>query len=138
MLETYRGIVRPHHHDHMDHMNVQWYTGKFDEATWHLLSTVGLTFAYFKAEQRGMVALDQRTQYKEEVMAGNLLVCRSEILDVKEKIVRFKHHMYNAESDALVATTELVGAHLDRQERKTCPLPEAIRRRCEQLITPVI
>jgi len=30
---TYRGLVYPWHCDHMGHMNVMWYTGKFDEAS---------------------------------------------------------------------------------------------------------
>ena len=33
-IVTYRGTVFPWHCDHMGHMNVMWYTGKFDEATW--------------------------------------------------------------------------------------------------------
>ena len=33
-VETYRGAVYPWHCDHMGHMNVMWYVGKFDEATW--------------------------------------------------------------------------------------------------------
>jgi acyl-CoA thioesterase FadM len=27
-------VVYPWHCDHMGHMNVMWYVGKFDEATW--------------------------------------------------------------------------------------------------------
>ena len=33
MIETYRGVVYPNQLDHMDHMNVQWYTSRFDEGT---------------------------------------------------------------------------------------------------------
>ena len=43
MIETYRGVVYPIHLDHMGHMNVQWYTSKFDEATWHLCSALGMS-----------------------------------------------------------------------------------------------
>ena len=31
--ETFRGVVYPWHLDHMGHMNVQFYTARFDEAT---------------------------------------------------------------------------------------------------------
>ena len=31
---TYRGTVYPWQCDHMGHMNVMWYVGKFDEASW--------------------------------------------------------------------------------------------------------
>ena len=43
MIETYRGAVYPWHCDHMGHMNVMWYVGKFDEATWNLFATLGVT-----------------------------------------------------------------------------------------------
>src|SRR3954452_23114384 len=31
-LLTYKGAIYPWHCDHMGHMNVMWYVGKFDEA----------------------------------------------------------------------------------------------------------
>src|SRR6185295_20168046 len=37
-LLTYRGAVYPWHCDHMGHMNVMWYVGKFDEANWNLFA----------------------------------------------------------------------------------------------------
>jgi len=40
---TYRGTVYPWHCDHMGHMNVMWYVGKFDEGTWHILAKAGAT-----------------------------------------------------------------------------------------------
>ncbi len=45
---TYRGVVYPWHCDHMRHMNIIWYVGKFDEATWNLLSLFGLDTKYLK------------------------------------------------------------------------------------------
>jgi len=38
---TYRGTVYPSQCDHMGHMNVTGYVGKFDEASWRLLLTLG-------------------------------------------------------------------------------------------------
>jgi hypothetical protein len=40
---TYRGTVYPWQCDHLGHMNVMWYVGKFDEASWQLLATLGFT-----------------------------------------------------------------------------------------------
>lgn len=134
MIETYRGVVRPAEQDHMDHMNVQFYTGKFDEATWHLFSSVGLTNAYFQSNDKGMAAVLQTTNYKAEAVAGDLLVCRSQLLEAKEKSIRFIHHMINPETDILLATTELVGVHLDRITRKSCPFPDDIRQACEKAL----
>ena len=59
MIGTYRGVVCPHQIDHMDHMNVQWYTSKFDEGTWRLLSAAGITMEYIRKNNKGMVAVEQ-------------------------------------------------------------------------------
>jgi acyl-CoA thioesterase FadM len=39
-LLTYRGAVYPWHCDHVGHMNVKWYVGKFDEATWQFFNAL--------------------------------------------------------------------------------------------------
>ncbi len=127
--ETYRGVVYPWQIDHMGHMNVQFYTARFDEATWHLFAALGMTTGYFKANCRGMAALEQRTQYKRELYAGALIRITSELLEMKPKTIRFVHHMYDTESGAEVATSEFVGAHIDTAARKSVPFPEDIVRR---------
>ena len=134
MIETYRGVVYPNQLDHMDHMNVQWYTSKFDEGTWHLFSAVGITADYIRKNNRGMAALEQITKYKSEAMAGDLLVVKSKILEVKDKTIRFIHSMCNAETGLEIATSELVAAHLDRDERKACALPDDIKKKCTELM----
>lgn len=126
MIETYRGIVRPNHLDHMGHMNVQWYVAKFDDATWHLFSKLGLTSSYFETETCGMAALEQNIKYLAEVMAGDLLLCRSKATAVENKILKFTHYMYNAETETKVATVDMVAVHLDRKIRKSSPLPEFV------------
>jgi len=133
MIETYRGVVYPNQLDHMGHMNVQWYTSKFDEATWHLFSAIGITAEYLRQQNKGMAALEQTTKYKAEVRSGDLLAVKSMVLEVREKIVKFRHVMRNAESLQEVASTELVAIHINREIRKSCPLPTSVRERCAEL-----
>lgn len=133
MLETYRGVVYPDQLDHMDHMNVQWYTAKFDEATWHLFSAIGITSDYMREQNKGMAALEQNTLYKAEARAGDLLLVKSRVLKVRGKIVKFLHIMYNAESMQETARTELIAIHIDRGTRKSCPLPGAVMDSCSGL-----
>src|SRR5262245_1013937 len=86
-IVTYRGAVYPWHCDHMGHMNVMWYVGKFDEATWQLLASVGLTPTRLRQDSIGMVAVEQRTEYKRELRAGDLLTVRSFVQEAREKSV---------------------------------------------------
>jgi acyl-CoA thioester hydrolase len=125
LLETYRGFIYPWQMDHVGHMNVQFHTARFDEATWHFFARLGLTPGFLKDNPRGMAAPDQRTQYKKEVLAGSLLRIRTELLKIKRKTVRFTHHMYNSETGDEVAITELVGIYLDKDTRKTTELPQS-------------
>lgn len=134
MMETYRGVVYPQHEDHMGHMNVQWYTQKFDEATWHLFSAAGLTADYMRTHNRGMAALEQNIKYKAEAVAGDLLVITSHFLEVNNKTLRFFHSMTNAETGVELATSETVGAHLDKEIRRACPLPEFVKDKCAKLL----
>ena len=138
MIETYKGIVNAQQLDHMEHMNVQYYTAKFDEATWHLMSALGLTLGFMQEHNKGMAALEQLTKYKAEVLSGELLVIKSKALEVKDKTIRFLHVMYNPESGKEAASTELVGVHMDLNTRKSCPLPDFVKPKAAELfdITP--
>ena len=137
MLEeaTYRGTVYPWHCDHVGHMNVMWYVGKFDEATWHLFARIGLTPSYLRASGRGMAAVQQNISYKRELLAGDIIEIRCALLEVREKAIRFRHDMRNAETGELAATCELTGVHLDRQVRKAVPFADAIRDAARKLVT---
>jgi len=133
---TYRGTVYPWHCDHMGHMNVMWYVGKFDEATWHLLSMMNLTPSRLRKEGSGAVAVEQRTEYKRELHAGDLITIRSTILEIKEKSFRFLHEMWNNETGELAATTVIVGVYIDTTLRKAQPFPPDVRERAAALISP--
>lgn len=133
-IETYRGFVYPWSLDHIGHMNVQFYTGRFDEATWHLFAKLGITQTFLKANKRGMAALDQRTQYKREVLVGSLLHITSELLEIKRKTVRFMHTMVNSETGEEVATTELVAAFLDAEARRATEFPPEIIEAAQALL----
>ena len=82
---TYRGTVYPWHCDHMGHMNVMWYVGKFDEATWHLFARLGLTPSFLRENGRGMAAVEQTIQYKRELRAGDLITIRSSVIRLRRQ-----------------------------------------------------
>ena len=131
---TYRGTVYPWQCDHMGHMNVMWYIGKFDEASWQLLSIVGLTRARFERDGTGMAAVEQRIEYRRELHAGDVVSIRSTLLEVRDKSIRMCHKMINHETGELVAITAIVGVHLDMTIRKARSLPPDVRERALLMI----
>lgn len=125
-LLTYRGTVYPWHCDHVGHMNVMWYVGKFDEATWHFFNLLGLSPSFLRTARRGMAAVDQHISYVQELHAGDVVTVRTTLLEIKEKSIRFVHEMTNDDGGAAVARTTLKGVHVDTDARKSCAFPDFV------------
>jgi acyl-CoA thioester hydrolase len=134
-LLTYRGTVYPWHCDQVGHMNVMWYVGKFDEATWQFFNMLGLSPSYLRAAKRGMAAVDQHISYVRELHAGDVITIRTSLIEFKEKSLKFVHEMSNDELNEIVAKTTLKGVHLDTVTRKSCAFAEAIVSKAGQLLS---
>ena len=82
-----------------------------------------------------MAGLEQHTKFHKEVMAGDLIVVQSEILEIKTKTVRYHHHMFNVENGKELASTEFLTVHLDTQSRKAVPFPEEIVEKVQKILS---
>jgi acyl-CoA thioester hydrolase len=133
---TYRGTVYPWHCDQVGHMNVMWYVGKFDEATWNLFLRAGITPRYLREHRRGMAAVDQHIEYRRELHAGDVVAIRSEVLEIEGRKIRFRHEMTNEETGEIAAVTTLLGVHMDTVARRACRFPPEIVARARQLCGP--
>ena len=134
MIETYRGAVYPWHCDQMGHMNVMWYVGKFDEATWNLFAAIGVTTAWMRENMRGMAAVQQDITYKRELIAGDTVAVRSTLLEVREKVAKFVHEVRHAQSGEIAAICVLTGVSIDAQTRKSVAFPADIVERARGLV----
>lgn len=132
--QTYQGTVFPWHCDHMDHMNVMFYVGKFDEATWHFFSSLGLSGRRMRETQKGLVAVEQNIQYKAELMAGDIITIHSEIIECKDKSIKFRHEMRNSESGDIAAITILTGLYFDKVKRKAISLPDEVKAKIQSMV----
>ena len=130
---TYRGMVYPWHCDHMGHMNVMWYSGKFDEACWNLLAMLGLHRSGFAENRTAMAATEQHIQYKRELFAGDTITIESALLEVNDKSLRMLHKMVHDASGEIAAMTMIVAVHMDARIRKAIRLPEYIRQKAMQM-----
>jgi acyl-CoA thioester hydrolase len=134
MIETYRGAVYPWHCDHMGHMNVMWYVGKFDEATWNLFSELGVTPDFLRDEARAMAAVQQDISYKRELLSGDVVAVRSGVLEMRDKVVKFVHEMRHARTQELSALCVLTAVHMDSRTRKSTAFPADILQRGRERI----
>jgi acyl-CoA thioester hydrolase len=132
-IVNYRPVY-PWQCDHMGHMNVMWYVGKLDEASWQLLAMLGLTRSRFGQDGAGMAAIEQRLEYKRELRAGDVVTIRSAVRRVDEKAISMVHELLNDETGQVAAITMLVTVHIDAFARKAGPLPSDVRTRAALMI----
>ena len=134
LIETYRGAVYPWHCDHMGHMNVMWYVGKFDEATWNLFSSLGITVSFLREKHRAMAAVQQDITYKRELVAGDVVAVGSGVLEMREKVLKFVHEMRQAQSGEIAAVCVLTAVHMDSKARKSTAFPADVLARGKERI----
>ena len=124
---TYRGTVYPWQCDHVGHMNIMWYVGKFDEANWNLMAR--------RQSGHGMAAVQQNITYRRELLAGDIVEVKSVLLEIGDRSIRFRHEMRNGETGEIAASCEITGVHLDRRTRKSAPFGDLVRRQIQNHVT---
>lgn len=115
-----RSVVWGTECDHMGHMNVRHYMGKFDDATWSFFSRIGLTPEFFRTSGRAMAAVEMNIDYTAELLVGDVLTITTRLLEVRPKAVIFRHQMYNGATGAPAASNRVVAVHMDRSTRRAC------------------
>lgn len=131
---SYKGVVYPWHCDHMGHMNVMWYMGKFDEAAWSFISETGLTMSKMREEEKGIVAAEHKLQYFKECLAGDLLTIKSHLLSISDKTMTMKHEMFFTETGDAVASAELICIYFDKKIRRAISFSDEIRGQLEAFL----
>ena len=108
-----------------------WYSGKFDEASWQFLASLGLTSSHLRKEGMRMAAVEQRLEYKRELQAGETVTIRSKVLEVKvgNRSIRFSHEMKNDETGETAAISVIAGVYFNAKTKKASLLPEDVRER---------
>jgi acyl-CoA thioester hydrolase len=67
-------------------------------------------------------------------LAGDIVEVKSVLLEIRDRSIRFRHEMRNAETGEIAASCEITGVHMDRQARKSVIFADAIRRTAARLI----
>jgi acyl-CoA thioester hydrolase len=74
-----------------------------------------------------MAAVQQNITYKRELLAGDIVEIRSHLLEIRDKSIRFRHDMINADTGEIAAFCEITGVHMDRSLRKSVLFTDDIR-----------
>lgn len=131
---THRGAVMAWECDHMGHMNVIYYTAKFDQASWPFLASIGFTARHMKENGVGVGAVRYDIRYFHEMRTGETLTVRTRLLEVRDKVIRFRHEMTADLTGDLAATAEITSVHMDTTKRKSCPYAPEILEKAHALM----
>lgn len=133
-VETFKGAVLAAEYDREAFMNSQIYVSRFDQATWFLLGTIGLTPKTCKKRKRRIAVVRQNFQYLRELQGGELVVVKSGFVAVGRKHFRFVHQMYDQESGRMVATSDVTAVEASLATGRTQALPASYRKSAEGLL----
>ena len=136
-LLTHRGVVYPWELDHMGHMNVTFYTAKFDQATWHFFAAVGLTAEVMRDTHCAMAAVRQELTYRRELRAGDLIRVETDVVEIGRSSMTFRHVMTEEVSAEEAATATITAVHIDSDRRVSRPIDDSVVSRAGKLILQV-
>jgi acyl-CoA thioester hydrolase len=134
MVETARGVVHEWQKDHMGHINVRAYTEFFDQASWQFYAVLGLTASLLRSGAVHMAAVQQNISYRKELYPGDTVFVRTGVVEMRDKVMCFRHELVNTESGAIAAVCDFTVVCLDPQARRAQPLPEAVAARARALL----
>jgi len=133
-IETYRGAVAAWECDEFGHMNVQFYTARMSDGFWQLLVALGMGPAVRDERSLGIVAIENTSQYRRELKAGDLIRVESAPVEIGEKSVVLEHRLLDGETGVLAFTSTAKSLCFDLKARRATAFPPDIRARIEALI----
>jgi acyl-CoA thioester hydrolase len=134
--EISRHMVFPWHCDHYGHMNVRWYTGFFDDASFLIWPNVGIDMRAVHATGIHSVIARNTTEYHHEVQAGDPLLIVGGFTRVGSKSLTLEMRMLDATSRDLRASQETVVVFFNAATRRSAEIPENVRAALAGAVAP--
>jgi acyl-CoA thioesterase FadM len=129
-----RDVVTPWEIDLTGQSAMSHYIHRFSAANSQLIALFGMTPAYIRDQRIGFSTFEFQLAFFGELRAGDSVLVKSALLHLGNSSMRTMHKMFNARTDALVATLSQMGVHLDMAARRPTPLPDALRERAKALL----
>ncbi len=137
VVETARGTVHEWQRDHMGHINVRAYMEFFEEACWQFYAMLGLTPSLLRSGAVNLAAVQQNISYQRELYPGDTVAVRTGILELRDKVLRFRHELFNTETGEVSSTCEFTVVCLDPEARKSRPFPAEVAVKAAAYMLPV-
>jgi acyl-CoA thioester hydrolase len=126
-FERYEGEVLPEWIDANNHMNLAYYVVLFDYATDALFDAIDIGRQYKDETNHGTFAVETHILYERELLVGDRVGVRTQILGTDSKRLHLSHEMVTTAGRA--AAQELMYLHVDLATRRVVPFPGVVRKR---------
>ena len=136
MIETARGTVHEWQRDHMGHINVRAYMEFLEEACWQFYAMLGMTPSLLRSGALHMAAVQQNISYRKELYPGDTVAVRTGVLEMRDKVLRFRHELFNTETGDVCSICDFTVVCLNPETRKSQPFPPLVAARARELILP--
>lgn len=136
MVETARGTMHEWQKDHMGHINVRAYMEFFEEACWQLYAMLGMTASLLRSGAIHLAAVQQNISYRKELYPGDTVAVRSGVLELRDKVLRFRHELFNTETNEVCSICDFTVVCLDPQARRARSFPPEVAEKAGQLLLP--
>ena len=133
-FETARGTVHAWQCDHMGHANLRAYGEFFEQALWHVFHRIGITPSMLRGDAIRMAGVQQSINYRKELLPGDLVLVKSQLIEFRERSLKMRHEMQHVETGEVCATCELTAVCIDARTRKPRQFPPEISSKAKEIL----
>lgn len=119
LIDVGRTVVKPGECDERGEFLPRHQFGRYSDGAPWLWNHLGFDRTAMQERQEGSVVVEMLNHYRRPLQAGDLIVVMSGLADFSNKVLKFTHFLFDAESGTLAACAEAVGMKLDQKIRKT-------------------
>ena len=123
---VYSAVVEDQFIDRMGHMNIKWYTHFFQNAIWAFYDTIGFGPGYHERSGFGSFLLESHYVYLNELRQDQPISIFLRVIARRNKVFHLMLCMQRDHDQALAATLESIGIHIDLATRKSTPMKPAM------------
>lgn len=118
LVDVGRTMVKPAECDERGELLPRHQFGRYSDAAPWLWNHLGFDRVAMQERGEGSVVVEILNRYRRPLTAGDLIVVMSGLAEFSDKILKFTHFLFDAESGTLAACAEAVGMKFDQKIRK--------------------
>jgi acyl-CoA thioester hydrolase len=118
LIDVGRTVVKPAECDERGEFLPRHQFGRYSDGAPWLWNHLGFDRTAMQERGEGSVVVEMLQHYRQPLHAGDLVVVMSGLADFSDKVLKFTHFLFDAESGMLAACAEAVGMKFDQKIRK--------------------